>query len=68
MRRDRGNEIRRGIKLASELILGPRGDQKWIPREISCRSHLFSQFFDGIFENRDFLNPILHKINYNLLK
>ena len=30
------------LKLAPGPILGPRGGQKWIPREISCRSHLFS--------------------------
>ena len=30
------------LKLARGPILGPRGGQKWIPREISCRSHLFS--------------------------
>ena len=28
--------------------------QKWIPREISCRPHLFSKIFDGFFENLDF--------------
>ena len=30
------------LKLALGPILGPRGGQKWIPREISLRSHFFS--------------------------
>ena len=34
------------LKRARGPILGPRGGQKWIPREISCRSHLFSYLFD----------------------
>ena len=51
------------FKLAPGPILGPRGGQKWIPREISCRSHFFPKFFLRFFLKIVFFsNPGFFKI------
>ena len=52
------------LRLAPLPILGPQGDRKWIPREISCRSHLFSKIFDGFLKMVIFRSAIKSRFAY----